>query len=182
MQIVSITGASGVGKTTLQESLIQNLNYTQVVSNTTRPKRAVDRVNEYRYLSLEELQSFDDVLWSVQIHGNYYVTRVSDLLSSANTGTGAVIVISIDCIKRLQIFCVEQGMRYTGIHLLAPAEKVLRERLILRGESEINIERRIKDCASWDAKASEIKGIHFVPPLGKLEAFEHVQCLLRSAP
>lgn len=180
MRIVSITGVSGAGKTTLQDSLVEMLGYTRVVSNTTRKERRTDRIGEYRYFTCEELASLDGVLWSVEVHGNHYATCAKDLITAARIGAGAVVIITIDCIERLQTFCAVNSTPCDVFHLLAPEEAgVLKNRLLTRGDTVEDVERRIADCTDWDSVVRTYKDVHFVPPLDKSGVLECVIELLK---
>ncbi len=174
MRVVSISGASGVGKTTLQEGLIEHHNYIQVLSHTTRPVRVSDRENEYRYLSVDKFLTLTDLLWSIEIHSNYYATLQSELCKAAGEGAGAVIVLCVDSILLLNQFCSSQNIHHTAVHLLSPAEKILRERLLARGDSKKDTARRLKECSVWDERVRTMEFVRLIPPMSQLETFHHV--------
>jgi len=174
MHVVSISGASGTGKTTLQEKLIEGYEYIRVLSHTTRSERATDRKGEYLYLSVDDFLRLSDLLWSVEIHGNYYATRRSELCRAAAQGRGASIVMSVDCVLQLNDFCAVQGIQHIAIHLLSPSKEVLSERMRLRGDSQKDVARRLTECGAWDEMAQTIDFIRLIPPMSPLETFNHV--------
>lgn len=91
--ILTLTGASGAGKTTIARELLKKLPVdTQiVVSYTTRKPRGVDIPGEYKHISkfrfwfLKKIGSF---LWTFDLHGNSYGTTkrwVAKALKDDNT-------------------------------------------------------------------------------------------------
>ncbi len=178
MRVVSITGASGVGKTTLQEALI-NLGYTRVVSNTTRERRNSDVSGEYRYCNEAELRNLPGQLWLAKVHGKLYTTLRDDLLASAGSGLGAVIVHSIEYLSRLKNFCRDSVLSHTAIHLLSPGEDILRNRMLQRGDSRENVEVRIRDCLDWDTRAQQVEAVHFITPSNPAVVLERTMEILQ---
>ncbi|HMO78211.1 MAG TPA: hypothetical protein PKA42_01590 [Candidatus Paceibacterota bacterium] len=178
MRVVSISGASGAGKTTLQEKLIECCDYARVLSHTTRPRRITDREGEYHYSSVSDFFRLKDSLWSVEIHGNHYSTQRSDLCKAAAQGNGAVIVMSVDCLLHLNKFCFAQDIQHIAIHLLSPSKMILRERMISRGDDCGDVDRRVHECSAWDDLARTMKFIRLVPPMSQLETFDHVMTII----
>lgn len=70
---VAIGGKSGVGKTTLVNSLI--LSYPSVfkrpISYTTRPRRTGENRNEYIFVTEEEIKSLYEQGWLANLDENY---------------------------------------------------------------------------------------------------------------
>lgn len=74
MQIITITGASGSGKTHLERALCNSFDFHRAVSFTTREKRVgeVDGV-DYHFVSKEFLASLGEgLIEKVSFHGHDY--------------------------------------------------------------------------------------------------------------
>ena len=158
--IVTISGASGAGKTTIANLLFKRLaNAQPVVSITIREKRDNDNPGEYNYVPdwlFEFLKKLRFFLWTVTIHNNKYGT----LKWSVNKALKRYDVISLmllvpDKVKNLLEYSRERGLEelVTSFFILSPPPEILRKRLQNRGDSEFEIAKRIKDCEKWDSEA-----------------------------
>lgn len=158
--IVTISGASGAGKTTIERSLLKRLaNAEVVVSVTTRDKRDNDNPGEYKYVSkwwfklLDKLGAF---LWTVNIHGNWYGTLESSVRKALKSYDDISIMILVpDRVKNFWDYAREKDLEELVIsfYILSPSPEVLRKRLEARGDSELEITERIKDCEKWNEEA-----------------------------
>ena len=99
--ILSLTGPSGVGKTTLMHNLLKALpNAKPLVSYTTRAARPTDEPGEYTYVSQEEfdrISAAGEFLWEARAYVNRYGTRKADIdaaLESTDTLYMPVLVLS----------------------------------------------------------------------------------------
>ncbi|MDZ4231830.1 MAG: guanylate kinase, partial [Candidatus Pacearchaeota archaeon] len=81
--IITFTGPSGAGKTTIITRLFQNLPALRFVpSYTTREARPSDFPSEFRHVAPEEFEELEhkgEFLWSVEAHKNRYGTRKDDV-------------------------------------------------------------------------------------------------------
>mgnify|MGYP001559264842 FL=1 len=161
--ILTLTGASGAGKTTIAGELLKKLPiYARMVpsyTTSTRKPRPTDLPGEYKYVSkfrfwfLKKIGAF---LWTVYPHGNSYGTTkrwVSRALK--DDSTVYVMLLFSDAIKKLNGFAEEVGYsnQVFSFFILSPAQEILRERLKSRGDEEGEIEKRIADCIKWDSEA-----------------------------
>ncbi|MDO8496317.1 MAG: AAA family ATPase [bacterium] len=158
--VVTVSGASGAGKTTIEKGLLKRLaNVEVIVSVTTRDRRDTDNQNEYKYVSklwfrfLDKLGAF---LWTVNIHGNWYGTLESSLRKALKSYDDISIMILVpDRVKNLWDYARERGSEefVLSFYILSPSPEILRKRLQSRGDSVFEIVTRIKDCEKWDAEA-----------------------------
>lgn len=159
--IVTISGASGVGKTTIERGLLNRLaNAAVVVSVTTRERRENDNPGEYIYASrrlfwlLEKLGAF---LWTVDVHGNKYGTSKRSVKKALKRYDDISVMILVpDRVNNLLEYVKEHGGiegSVISFYIISPHPEILRERLIARGDSKSEIEKRIQECKKWDLEA-----------------------------
>src|SRR5258708_40128250 len=98
-KIVTITGASGSGKTSVARELLKIIPSAKLVlSITTRPPRESDLPDEYRtnvpLAEFEKRSQNNEFLWEVEAHGNRYGTlRASVNEALANPYPSLMILI-----------------------------------------------------------------------------------------
>lgn len=164
--LVSITGPSGVGKTTLLHNLIKKLPEARpLISYTTRDPRPSDEPGEYAYVSKEE---FDTIaasgafLWEAHTYVNRYGTKKEDV-DRALAGGFYLPVLVIDAVKKLDEYARSAGKVHEVRHLYILIEDIdeLRNRLMERGDSPEEREARIKECLHWNEQA-RASGVPFI--------------------
>jgi guanylate kinase len=151
VQIITITGPSGVGKTTIVGALLKERpELSLIVSPTSRPPRESDLPGEYctvrrmRFVWLEITREF---LWTVDAHGNLYGTlrdSVDEALAREHPSLMILVPERVEFIRRYAL----EGV--LSLFILPPSEEVLRARLAGRGENPEVIARRIEDCRAWE--------------------------------
>ena len=161
VRIVSFTGPSGAGKTSIVKELLRlNPSWRLVTSYTTRGPRDSDIFGEYRCNVHEEEFSprkNSKFAWTVSVHGNSY-GHLRGSIKSALMGTYPpmwMLTMTPDAVPE---FLKLSGGRALPFFVLPPEEGILRQRLSARGESEEAIVKRIRDCREWteDARASDL--------------------------
>jgi guanylate kinase len=166
--ILSITGPSGVGKTTLMHNLLLALPHAKpLTSVTTRAPRPTDEPGEYEYVSQEEFDAIATsgaFLWQAQAYINKYATRKADIDAALNdpvTLFMPTLVLSV--VKTLHTYANNVGkqaaLRSMYIHIGDEAE--LRSRFKERGDKPEEAEARIAECRSWNEEAKNL-GVPFI--------------------
>lgn len=159
--ILTLTGASGAGKTTIAKELLKKipLNAQMVPSYTTRKSRDTDVPGEYKYISkfrfwlLKITRAF---LWAVYPHGNSYGTTKRWVVKALKDDeTVYIMLLFSDAVRDLKRFaekkcCSDQVFSF---YILSPSQGILRERLRSRGDNKDEIEKRLEDCVKWDSEA-----------------------------
>ncbi len=175
--ILTLTGASGAGKTTIANHLLEKLpNAKRVASHTTRKPREKDPLGEYSYLNSNEFMKMDlskGFLWTVQVHGDIYGTAIKSVDEALNDdGAICIMVLVSMAIDILQSYAQTTARlnKIKSCYVLSPGQEVLRERLEKRGDDKETVERRLVDCVEWDSSArkSNIPYV-FVKNDGKIE-------------
>ncbi|OGM98644.1 MAG: hypothetical protein A2915_02275 [Candidatus Yanofskybacteria bacterium RIFCSPLOWO2_01_FULL_41_34] len=162
--ILTLTGASGAGKTTIAKKLLKNLTIdAQMVPSYTirkfRKPRPTDIPGEYKYVTrlwfwfLEKIGAF---LWTVHVHGNSYGTTKRWVVRGLrDDNTIHIMILLSDAIKTLREFAEEKGLldQVYSFYICSPPQEVLRVRLEKRGDSQGEVKKRLADCLKWDQNA-----------------------------
>ncbi len=158
--IVTLTGVSGAGKTTIANHLLTGLpKAKRVVSYTTRKSRETDPSGEYAHLSHNDFMKMDmsgRFLWTVQVHGDTYGTAVKSVDEALSDGGTVYVMVLVSVridILRSYAQATAKGNKIKSFYVLSPRPEVLRERLEKRGDDKESIESRLADCVEWDSTA-----------------------------
>ncbi len=161
IKIVTITGASGVGKSTIVKKIMElRPDFKLIVSFTSRVPRPTDLPGEYECgvpsTAFEKKSMF---LWVLPAHGNTYGTLFRSVNKSLSDKTQSMMILIPEAVEILHNYA-ESVCRGSilSFFVLSPPEEELRRRMRLRNEEEDLIKRRIKDCRKWyeDTKRSYI--------------------------
>ncbi len=158
--ILTLTGASGTGKTSVTRELLKKFpaGIKIVPGYTTRGPKESDIHGEYKHISqlrfsfIEVIGAF---LWTVYPHGNSYgTTKYWVKKALRNDNVVYVMILTPDAVKKLKSFAERFGYseQVFCFYILSPPQEVLRERLTLRGDKIEDVEKRLRDCVSWDSE------------------------------
>jgi len=158
-EIVTLSGPSGAGKTTIARELLQaNPEWRLIVSLTTRGPRDSDLPGEYKYnirrKRFEKLESEGKFIWTVSVHGNKYGTLFESIDTALDAEYASIMLLAPNVIATLIEYAQGRG-QVTSFFVTPPKSDVLRARLEARGESEEDIDRRLEDCDKWTQEARE---------------------------
>lgn len=136
-KIIVMSGPSGVGKGTICNRLINELNAWYSVSTTTRNPRdgEVHGVN-YFFVSKEEFEEKiknDEFLEYNFYNGNYYGTSKDIVLEKINEGVNVFFEIDVNGAHNIKRVFPEALL----IYIAPPSMESLKERLINRGTESI---------------------------------------------
>ena len=140
-----ISAASGTGKTTLAERLVQILpNLCLSHSYTSRPARANERDGvDYNFVTREIFEAMiarGEFLEWADVFGNLYGTSAADTERLQASGQDVVLVIDVDGARQVR----ERGVDHTAIFILPPSFEILERRLRGRSaDSEAAMQRRL---------------------------------------
>lgn len=157
--ILTFSGASGVGKSTLIARLIAETpgsGYLQ--STTTRQPRAKDAPGEYEFVTDDEfdrLVASEAFAWKTDVAQKRYGTRAQYIRDALRSETWRFAALDVSGVCALQAAARELGLMSAvrSIYILSPQTDVLRTRMRSRGDTDTQIESRLTACASWDTEA-----------------------------
>jgi guanylate kinase len=145
-----ISAASGTGKTTLAERLVQILpNLRMSRSYTSRPARAGERDGvDYTFISRTEFErrvAAEEFLEWADVFGNYYGTCGKDVDEMIGAGQDVVLVIDVQGARQVKA----RGVDHTAIFVMPPSFEVLEQRLRGRSkDTEEQMQRRLDTARS----------------------------------
>lgn len=139
--LIIVSGSSGVGKNTVLNELFKNNpQYKNLVSCTTRGIREGEVEGlYYHYLTKEEfldLNNKGEFAEYEEIHGNYYGTRIKDIQEAINSKQIYIKDLGVEGAQNMQAIAGKQNILCIFIDA---SKDVLRERLIGRGETQIDL-------------------------------------------
>ena len=183
IKIITFTGPSGAGKTTIVGELLKkHPEWKMVISLASRNPRDSDLPGEYRCLvRMDEFLWRDrrgEFIWIVSSHGYHFGTLLADVRKALDSGKLSMMQILPESVKQLRAYAPDEVL---SIFILPSSEEELRRRLEKRGDSPEQIKRRITDCRNWEeeARASDIP-YEFVRNDGTVaEAVERVEEIIQ---
>ena len=154
--LITFTGESGSGKSTIARSLINLGDFYFVTSTTTRSARATDLFNEYEYVSQEEFKQLKHeaaFIWDVSYKGNSYGTKFDYLNLALESINAYYILIVIPDVLPILLQHSKEINDVIPFFVRTPAESVLRKRMKERGDSTESIEKRLQNLGVWEIEA-----------------------------
>lgn len=155
-----ISGPSGSGKTTLCRRLAGEKQAEYAISCTTRsPRPGEVHGSDYFFLSPDEFKAkiaAGEFLEFAEVHGNYYGTLLSEVLSKLQLGSDVVMDIDVQgaaLVRDSKNPEIQQAL--VDLFIMPPTIEELRKRLTGRGtDSEEVIALRMKNSLEemqhWD--------------------------------
>jgi len=136
--LVTITGPSLVGKSTLAQ-LLKEHQFYELVSTTTRPQRTGE-INgvHYDFITNNEFEQMDkngEMIESVKVSNNYYGLSKKSLDLVMLTGANAAVVIEPKGAHQVQTFCENNNIPLFKVFLNNPKE-VLFKRFLERYKND----------------------------------------------
>ena len=137
--IVTLTGPSCAGKSTLEKMLVK-LGFSNAISTTTRMMREGEVNGEAYYFVTRENFEFglalDEFVENVEFGGNYYGLTVAEVKRLEALGKPIVVVCEPIGQKQIAAWCKDNGFPLFSVFIDNP-ELVIAERFMLRSADDL---------------------------------------------
>jgi len=141
-KLIIISGPSGVGKSTICQQVVEQLDAFLSVSATTRSQSESETQGcEYNFISRQEFEAMlrdDAFLEHAEVFGNYYGTPKGPVDEALTAGR--IVILEIDVQGALQV--KELRPEAITIFVLPPHKKELQKRMDGRGRGEDETSRK----------------------------------------
>ena len=140
--ILAIAGPSGSGKSYLSDIMVNDHNFQEIVSTTTRKKRENETEGVHYHFtdneSFEKMLKEGKIIEYTKIGDKYYGINESEPLRISKNGSPVVIVVDPTGIKNLKKYCKKKGWNYVSVFVNSPINTLI-ERLESRKIKEISL-------------------------------------------
>lgn len=145
MKLITITGPSASGKTTLVRKLEERTNVTELKGYTTRAPRDENDEN-YEFIAHEDFEKDKEAFCEIiELYGDTYGRKWNDILEITQSGGIPVAIVSPEGVDVYNKVCKTLGLQHITIWLGAE-KSVLKERQMLRKTDRLN---NISEELSW---------------------------------
>lgn len=150
-KIFVVSGPSGAGKSTLINMILkENNDIATVVSHTTRNKRPTEKDGiDYYFISKQRFQDMiknEQFVEYVECFGNYYGTSIISIKESLEKHSFCIMDLEWDGAFNILNNQKITEIQLTGILILPPSIKAMKDRLKSRGtETPESLERRVHE-------------------------------------
>lgn len=132
--IVSLTGPSCAGKSTLEKRL-KEVGFVAVISTTTRPPRAGEIDGQSYYFidksEFKRLAATGYFVETVEFNGNYYGVSAEEIKRVAVDGKPIVVIVEPHGWTQVKAYCISHGWNLYSVFVDNPGE-VIAKRFIQR--------------------------------------------------
>ena len=127
--IVTLTGPSCAGKTTLEKRL-KDAGFVQVISTTTRAPRAGEENGKaYYFIDREEFSRLNQAghfIESVEFNGNFYGVSADEILRVSAEGKPIVVIVEPWGLVQVRDYCRSKGWDVYSVFIDNPGDVIAR--------------------------------------------------------
>lgn len=137
--IVTLTGPSCAGKTTLEKRL-KEVGFAQVISHTTREPRAGEENGKaYHFIDKDEFRRLageNRFVEMVEFNGNFYGVSAQEIQRVADTGKPIVVIVEPEGLKQIRKYCNKRDWNIFSVFIDNPGQ-VIAQRFLERALADI---------------------------------------------
>ncbi len=166
--ILTFTGSSGTGKTTIEKALLERLpNARPLMSVTTRTARSTDLPGDFLHVTPEVFQQMEErgeFLWTAAVGTTHYGTQTSALREALEQPkTFWIMILVPERVPNVHAFAQQMGREadVRSFYILNPSDDILRQRMTERGDAVEHIEERMQACKEFQERA-KASGMPFI--------------------
>lgn len=142
--IFTLTGPSCAGKSTLEKLMVDKLEFSKVVSDTTRAKREkeIDGIDYYFYThqKFSEMKANNEFIESVNFSGNSYGVSVTEINRLTLQGKPIVIVVEPGGREQIKEYAEKNDVNFLPIYVGTSAKNIA-QRFISRIYDELPVDK-----------------------------------------
>lgn len=151
--IVTLTGASGSGKTRISKELRENPKFIPVISHTTRSPRDSDLPGEYECVTEEQfiqMKKDGEFLWTTSVRNCHYGTSKKAIQEAAQNKDGKIfLMLLVPEVLHLLVYYLKNNNLLRSFFIQTSKGKILK-RLKEEGIPEKEIDKRLNDGKDWE--------------------------------
>lgn len=154
--LLIVSGPAGIGKNTVCDRLIDTeKNLVRAITSTSRQPRPYEKNGvDYNFLSESEfkkgIENSSFYEWA-KVHGKYYGTSKDSVLSNLDNGNNVILIIDVQGAKTWrEIAKLDDriGKAMYSVFIKPESLSTLRERMMIRGDSNQDIDNRIETACN----------------------------------
>lgn len=158
--LVTLTGASGAGKTELLNTLCDHFPFKRIVSVTTREKRPGEvEGKDYYYISAQKFQELEDagqLVQKVNFMGRRYATTRDELTHILESGFIPIVIVEPSGLPQFKKICDMLEIRLVSVFLRIELDTAL-SRYVARLPSLVPREQMLYHLNRLSALHSEVR-------------------------
>lgn len=157
--IITITGPSCAGKSTLERLLVKRGIAVNAISTTTRPMRTGDVQGESYYFvtreGFEQGLALGNFVEHVEFGGNYYGLSVPEIMRVAERSKPIAVVCEPIGQKQISAYCKENNWKLVSVFVTNP-DDVIAERFLERFSQEVAFAETPESRKSYTSRLKQM--------------------------
>ena len=157
--IITITGPSCAGKSTLERLLVKRGIAVNAVSTTTRPMRTGDVQGESYYFvtreGFEQGLALGNFVEHVEFGGNHYGLSVPEIMRVAERSKSIAVVCEPVGQKQISAYCKENNWKLVSVFVTNP-DDVIAERFLERFSQEVTFAETPESRKSYAGRLKQM--------------------------
>jgi guanylate kinase len=181
MKLLTLTGPSCSGKTTLQNNLVENHGFKGLVSHTTRPPRKGEADGkDYFFVSddqFEELKQQGALMEHVEFNGYKYGLSVTEVANATVEGKTPVVIVEPQGLIQITKYAQENGIELVKFYIGGDLRTLIQRYLMRSADEDMSngetAERHAKRIASIFTEHNEWRWKTYSDGYSDVSLYDH---------